>query len=358
MITARVFVTIQMVMGTVLVAVAVKALAFSAKRGRAHSHEPATPPAPSGRRGRPKPGRLLRTRRVGLGAHRAPDVTEALQLVLLLVMMLVASVTTFQVSRRWYVPLALAWTLAFLAFGSVVADLSLSEMALTNWITGLIWGLGCIGVVTVAMAVGVAVPRLHPLFADERVVNTSGAQVAHKSLIEVPLGTVLLEEIVFRSVLLGMVTSMFGTVAGVLGSSFLFGLWHILPALEMHDSHSLTSQLGIRMAGEAGHRGRHDPGDRRRRHRVRDARRAQRQRAGPDGAALGHERARIDRRLAGRASPGTQCCPGGRRGVGVPSRPMNRPRSRASPTRPRLLRAQGLGDLDAGPSRRPRTPRE
>jgi membrane protease YdiL (CAAX protease family) len=30
----------------------------------------------------------------------------------------------------------------------------------------------------------------------------------------------------------------------VLGSAFVFGLWHILPALEMHDSHSLTSQLG------------------------------------------------------------------------------------------------------------------
>ena len=163
---------------------------------------------------------------------------------LLLVMMLAASVTTFHVSRRWYVPLAVAWTLAFLAFGSLVADLSLSEMALTNWLTGLFWALGCVGVVTVAMAVGVAVPRLHPLFADERIVNTSGAEVAHKSLIEVPLGTVLLEEIVFRSVLLGMVTSMFGTVAGVLGSSFLFGLWHILPALEMHGSHSLTSQLG------------------------------------------------------------------------------------------------------------------
>ncbi len=163
---------------------------------------------------------------------------------LLLGMMFLASITTFRVSRRWYVPLALAWTLAFLVFGSRVAELSLSEMALTNWITGMIWALGCIGVVTVAMTVGVAVPRLHPLFADERVVNTSGVQVAHKSLIEVPLGTVLLEEIVFRSVLLGMLTSMYNSVAGVLGSAFLFGLWHILPALEMHGSHSLTSQLG------------------------------------------------------------------------------------------------------------------
>jgi IS5 family transposase len=36
----------------------------------------------------------------------------------------------------------------------------------------------------------VAIPRLHPLFADERVMGTTGAQVAHKSLVEVPLGTV------------------------------------------------------------------------------------------------------------------------------------------------------------------------
>lgn len=47
---ARVFVTIQMVMGTVLVAVAVKALAFSAKRGRVHPQVPAAPSQPSGPR--------------------------------------------------------------------------------------------------------------------------------------------------------------------------------------------------------------------------------------------------------------------------------------------------------------------
>jgi membrane protease YdiL (CAAX protease family) len=162
---------------------------------------------------------------------------------LLLVLMLLASVTTFHVSRRWYVPLALVWTVAFLLFGYRVG-LSWQEMALGNWITGLAWGLGCILVVSLAMAAGVAIPRLHPLFADERVMGTSGAQVARKSLVEVPLGTVLLEEVVFRSVLLGLLTSMYGTVVGVLGSALVFGLWHILPALEMHDSHSLTSQLG------------------------------------------------------------------------------------------------------------------
>ena len=106
-------------------------------------------------------------------------------------------------------------------------------------------GEGCVLIVTVAMALGVAIPRLHPLFADERVLSSSGAQLARKSLIEVPLGTVALEEVVFRSVLFALLTRNFGTVwGGVFGSALMFGLWHILPALEMHSAHSMTSALG------------------------------------------------------------------------------------------------------------------
>jgi membrane protease YdiL (CAAX protease family) len=167
-----------------------------------------------------------------------------LELALLLVMMLLASVTTFHVSRRWYVPLALVWTVAFLLFGRLIG-LSWTQMGLGNVLTGLLWGGASVGIIAAGMAMGVAIPRLHPLFADERVVGTSGRQVAHKSLIEVPLGTVALEEIVFRSVLLGLLTVSYGTAWGVAASAFLFGLWHILPALEMHDSHSLASQLGV-----------------------------------------------------------------------------------------------------------------
>ncbi|MGB7979458.1 MAG: CPBP family intramembrane glutamic endopeptidase [Candidatus Nanopelagicales bacterium] len=166
-----------------------------------------------------------------------------MHLALLLVMMVLASVTTFRANRRWYVPVALAWTVAFLAFGSW-AGLTRVDMAATNWVHGFVWGAAAIGIVTVGMALGVAIPRLHPLFADERIMGSSGARVAHKSLIEVPLGTVLLEEIVFRSVLLGLLTNLYGTVVGVIGSAFLFGLWHILPALEMHGARSMTNGLG------------------------------------------------------------------------------------------------------------------
>jgi membrane protease YdiL (CAAX protease family) len=179
-------------------------------------------------------------------------------LALLLVMMLLASVTTFHVSRRWYVPLALVWTLAFLLFGRLIG-LTWSQLGLSNWLPGLIWGSAAIAVVSLAMTLGVAIPRLRPLFADERVISASRKQVARKSLIEIPLGTVLMEEVVFRSVLLGLLTSIAASrgiaaaeIAGVAGSALLFGCWHVLPALEMHDAHSLTSQFGASWRARAG----------------------------------------------------------------------------------------------------------
>ena len=167
----------------------------------------------------------------------------ALALPLQLVMMLLASITTFNVSRRWYVPMALVWTAAFLLFGRLVG-LSWAQMGMSSWVQGLAWGGGAILLVTIGMSLGVAIPRLHPLFADERVLSATGAQLATKSLVEVPLGTVALEEVVFRSVLLGLLVRSYGTTFGVVASAFLFGLWHILPALEMHKAHNLTSQLG------------------------------------------------------------------------------------------------------------------
>ncbi len=132
----------------------------------------------------------------------------------------------------------------FLQFGRSVAGLSWADMGMHRWIEGLAWGGACILIVTVAMAAGVAIPRLHPLFADERVLSVSGPQLAHKALVEIPVGTVLLEEVVFRGVLMGLLTVQYGWVWGLVGSSFVFGLWHILPALEMHGSHSMAERIG------------------------------------------------------------------------------------------------------------------
>lgn len=175
-----------------------------------------------------------------------------LDLALLLVLMLLASITLSNVSKlahRWYVPLALVWTWAFILFAGQ-AGLHAEDIFLTDAVSGLIWGGVCLLVVVLALVLGVSMPRLRPLFADERVTKQSGHQIAFKTLVEVPLGTVVVEEIAFRSVLLGLLIEMYGLWIGVLGSSLVFGLWHILPALEMHNASGLSDRLGSGWRGK------------------------------------------------------------------------------------------------------------
>jgi membrane protease YdiL (CAAX protease family) len=63
----------------------------------------------------------------------------------------------------------------------------------------------------------------------------------------IPLGTVLFEEVAFRSVLWGLLDRDFGVLAATAASACLFGLWHVLPTLDLVRTH--TSLLGHATAG-------------------------------------------------------------------------------------------------------------
>ena len=130
-----------------------------------------------------------------------------------------------------------------LAVVAWVHGLSWTDMGLgrSTWVTGLLWSLG------IVLAVGAVIgdrrrhPRLQHLFADDRITEVSGAETARKALLDIPFGTVLIEEFAFRGVMLALVTSVTTTVWAVVVTSALFGLWHVSPALEMHDSHNATT---------------------------------------------------------------------------------------------------------------------
>ena len=111
----------------------------------------------------------------------------------------------------------------------------------TTWVTGALWSLGIVLAVGTVIGIAGGIPRLHHLFADERITEVSGAVTARKALLDIPFGTVLIEEFAFRGVLLALGTLAWGTPWAVAWTSVLFGLWHISPALEMHDSHQATT---------------------------------------------------------------------------------------------------------------------
>ena len=139
-----------------------------------------------------------------------------------------------------YVSAALATTggLALIAWrhGVNAPSMGLSH---TTWLTGAIWSVGLIAGVGLVIGLAGRHPKTQPLFADERH-DTSGVIAARRALLDIPFGTVLVEEFAFRGVMLALVSVLYGTVWAVVITSILFGLWHVAPAVEMHNAHEVT----------------------------------------------------------------------------------------------------------------------
>ncbi|MFL6168445.1 MAG: CPBP family intramembrane glutamic endopeptidase, partial [Ornithinibacter sp.] len=57
-------------------------------------------------------------------------------------------------------------------------------------------------------------------------------RAARRAFVVVPLGVVVFEEVAFRGVLWGLVGVEHGTLLAAVVTSVLFGLWHVLPAID------------------------------------------------------------------------------------------------------------------------------
>lgn len=108
-------------------------------------------------------------------------------------------------------------------------DLGMSRRTL---LPGLRYAVGAVLAVAVVYGIGIAVPWTRPAFHDVRYHLHLGAALL-TAFIVVPIGTVLLEEVAFRGVLMGLVRKHRGATWASITSSVLFGMWHILPSLRL-----------------------------------------------------------------------------------------------------------------------------
>jgi uncharacterized protein len=103
------------------------------------------------------------------------------------------------------------------------AGLTAADLGLARWRRGLGHGV----VAAAVLAAGYAVAVVAGLLDDAA---GSGRDPWKAALVDIPLGTVLPEELAFRGVLWALLARRWGTTRATVASSVLFGLWHVLPA--------------------------------------------------------------------------------------------------------------------------------
>ncbi|MBB3084477.1 CPBP family intramembrane glutamic endopeptidase [Geodermatophilus sabuli] len=100
---------------------------------------------------------------------------------------------------------------------------------------GCRWGLGAIAVAAGVYVIGLLLPVTRPAFQDVRYdLPVPGA--LHKAFVVIPLGTVALEELAFRSVLWGVLARHLRQWQVLVTTSVLFGLWHIIPSVDLGET--------------------------------------------------------------------------------------------------------------------------
>jgi uncharacterized protein len=134
------------------------------------------------------------------------------------------------------------------AAGSSRADLGLDPGH--GW-AGVRLGLAAMGVVAavtiLAALVSPWVPAIGEAFTEAGT-DISLGELLLGVLLVIPLGTVVMEELVFRGLVLGTLLRTTSSVRAVIVSSSLFGLWHVYPAF--HGADDLTPlRIGIVVVG-------------------------------------------------------------------------------------------------------------
>jgi membrane protease YdiL (CAAX protease family) len=84
--------------------------------------------------------------------------------------------------------------------------------------------------IAAAITVLVAVPGLRHLFSTRG--TPDAGDLAFQTVVRVPIGTALPEEVIFRGALLGLFLQRHSRASATAITSVLFGLWHIFPTID------------------------------------------------------------------------------------------------------------------------------
>lgn len=175
------------------------------------------------------------------------------------ILLAAAAVAYNNVANRWPPFHADAYVAVNVVFAGVVVGVGAWVLDIDRAAMGLVWRAPWIGLaVAVAAAcvvmVLLALERGRALLRDERLREVRGARAVYTVAIRIPIGTALVEEVVFRGVLLGSMLGE-GTARALGVSSIAFGLWHVVPTMDLARANRLgwwVVPAGVVATGAAG----------------------------------------------------------------------------------------------------------
>lgn len=160
--------------------------------------------------------------------------------------------TNLVVPQAWYVPVRLCSSAVLVLVAVRLAGCRLDDLGLARdqLGEGFRWGGAAMAVVAGTYVVGALLPPTRPLYLDARARDLTGGGLAYMAFVAVPVGTVLLEELAFRSVLPALLVRRTSIWRAVLVSSVLFGFWHVLPSIGLNTVNPWVSGFASGSAGQ------------------------------------------------------------------------------------------------------------
>jgi len=157
--------------------------------------------------------------------------------------LVVSNIMSNRILPEWaYVPwnLSMAFVLLGIAYRGGASPVAVG-LGIRHWHRPVGVGLLLAGGTALLFALGMVLPATRNAFTDSRIGDADLWQMLWVVLVQIPLGTVLLEEVAFRGVLpalMGSSPAIRWRWIPVLGASVLFGLWHILPSIGIDNANA------------------------------------------------------------------------------------------------------------------------
>ena len=163
-----------------------------------------------------------------------------------LLVLVVSNVMSNRILPAWaYVPwnLSMAFVLLGIAYRGGSGPVAVG-LGIRHWHRPVGVGLLIAGATALLFSLGMFLPATRSAFVDSRIGDAGVAGMLWVVLVQIPLGTVVLEEVAFRGVLpalMGSAPAIRWRWWPVIGASVAFGLWHILPSIGINKANAAVS---------------------------------------------------------------------------------------------------------------------